>query len=305
MTFAPAIYTNERILLQSFEESLGYWCKLKTRIQAHTSKEKLLTNNDKTLVTDVVEYVHRDLCNHFKEQEQRMKNLMSSGQLVHYMQARYAMVALIDDELLQQNNAIWSLQDQWLNLLLEKSLFQTRIAGDKIIDRIDQLLMREASADQISSQHQQLAYVYLSILWQGFRGVLRLDEDNKRLNELKNKLIELCEVSPIRLDAEPLLPQPYAKQSDNPLKTNKAEDNSRLAPISRWHRIVVLAFALFLILSTAVWFGLTKSLNELLNDYTFNHNNRAILSQTKASASDPAASAASQGENSAPQGGKP
>jgi|GEM_PF-6541594 len=298
MTFAPVTTLHDRILLQSFEESLGYWCNLKSRLKAHTQNETPLTNNDKSLVTDVVEFVHRDLCNHFKAQEQRVKNLMSSGQLVHYMHARYAIVALIDDELLQPGDSIWTLQEQWLTLLLEKSLFQTSIAGDKIISRIDELLLREASADHISSQHQQLAYIYLSILWQGFRGVLRLDEDNKRLNELKNKLIELCDVSPIRLDAEPLLPQPYAKASGNQNKQSKAEDNSRLAPIARWHRIVLLAFVVFMVLSTAVWFGLTKSLNELLNDYTFNHS-RNYQQQSSDSNKNTNKSASTQGNSSA------
>lgn len=276
MTVAPTAILNEQLILQIFEESLGYWCEFKSRIQKHTQNGKRLKHADGTEVTELARFIHRELSNHFKQQEQKVKSVSSGGQFIQYMQAQYAIVALIDDQLLQPGKEIWNgetkEQDKWFGFLLEKTLFQTRIAGDKLIARIEELVNKDSSADQVSSQVKQLAYIYLTIIWQGFKGKMYREQDTKRLNEIKAALIEISEYSPLKIkdNNNPLLEQPYPKYNlQNKDKNSKKEnDNSRLAPISRWHRVVLFAALFYVLASTGTWYSLTYQLNNLLDTFT-------------------------------------
>lgn len=51
-------------------------------------------------------------------------------------------------------------------------------------------------------------------------------------------------------------------------------DNDRLAPVSRWHRVVLIAVIVYVLISTSTWFGLTWELNNLLDTFTAEHQNQ-------------------------------
>lgn len=227
MTAAPRGILSEQLILQSFEESLSYWCKLKVQIQKHADGSKRIKHADGTEVTELAHFIHRTLCDHFKQQEQKVKSVSSAGQLIHYLQAQYAIVALIDDQLLQPGDEIWRDQQQWFDFLLEKTLFKSRMAGDKLIDRIEELVTKDASANQVSHQIKQLAYIYLSIIWQGFKGKLYQKNDTKRLNELKSALIEISEYSTLNIKekSSPLLAQPYSQHNQKQKRQQQQKRN--------------------------------------------------------------------------------
>lgn len=285
MTVAPAAITHDQLILQTFEESLGYWCKLKQELCDHNHGGKKLTHTNGSKVAELSRFIHHELVNHFKQQEQKVKSVSSAGQFVHYQMAQYALIALIDDQLLQSGTAIWNDNNEereiWYDLLLEKYFFKTSIAGDKLIERIEKLVKKDTNSTHISGQVKQLAYIYLTIIWQGFKGRLHREskEDEKRLAELKKSLIEISNYSPVDIKGNqgPLLKQPYPYYSlqNRNNASDKDNDNARLAPIARWHRVVLFAALFFVLLSTGTWYSLTWSLENLLDSSIKEHNQKA------------------------------
>lgn len=87
-------------------------------------------------------------------------------------EARYLKAAMADEILLHTR---WIGRDLWTAHLLEASLFHTRIAGDQVFRRIEQLL-----ADQEPSR-RPLARLYLLALGAGFQGHQRGGVDTDRL----------------------------------------------------------------------------------------------------------------------------
>ncbi|UAA37096.1 DotU family type IV/VI secretion system protein [Paraneptunicella aestuarii] len=260
MTLAPSAMYNNRVILHRFEESLAYWCELKQKLQEHAKSGTQLGDNKQTQITDVPLYTHSLLMEHFTHQENEVKSISSSAQFHLYKQAQYAIVALIDDQLLK--NPPWK-DDSWLNYLLENKLFYSRIAGQRLIGEIEKLVDVDATQKQITAQTKQLAYIYLSVLWQGFKG--KLFNKEERLKELQSSLIQLTEYTPVNLNADRLLEQPYNFNSE---EEEEEAENRRLAPISRWHRVVLFGIALYAIVSTGIWYGFTWDLKNTLENIT-------------------------------------
>lgn len=260
MTSAPGAIKHERLILQVFEESLAYWCAMKADIDAYSAGEKQFTNQEGVAISDVPRHIHKELLDHFERQERKIKNIASAGQFVNYQQAQYAIVALIDDQLLKADT--WSEHKNWLGYLLEESLFGTRNAGFKLIQRIEDLVESDSSVHQVTSQVKQLAYVYLMVIWLGFEGKLFNNLD--KLQYFKTNLIEISGLNNVELGKKHLLDQPYQHTSDD--KHVENDGSRRLAPISRWHRVTMITFLMFLMVSSVIWFGFTYELSEVLEE---------------------------------------
>jgi len=80
--------------------------------------------------------------------------------------AQYAFVALIDETLLFSD---WPGRAAWSDTPLESRMFNSRLAGERVPDAIEQLLREHEPATR------DLANVYLMCLTLGFRGRLRGD----------------------------------------------------------------------------------------------------------------------------------
>jgi type VI secretion system protein ImpK len=95
--------------------------------------------------------------------------------------ARYLKAALADELLL---NMPWVGRERWTEHLLEAALFRTSVAGDRVFERIEELLSsREPSL-------RTLAGIYLSALALGFQGKYRGLEDRSRLDSYRLELYQ-------------------------------------------------------------------------------------------------------------------
>lgn len=95
--------------------------------------------------------------------------------------ARYLKAALADELLL---NMPWVGRDHWTDHLIEASLFRTSIAGERVFERIEQVLSsREPSLRPIAS-------LYLSALALGFQGRYRGALDSGRFTGFKHELFQ-------------------------------------------------------------------------------------------------------------------
>lgn len=260
MTLAPTAKHTQRVILHCFEESLALWCDLKAKLHAHYHSGKNIAADDSNQITDIPLYIHGTLKDHFAQQEEQIRSISSTTQFAYYKQAQYAIVALIDDQLLQ--NPPWEKED-WLKHLLEDAMFESRIAGQRLISEIETLVEIDANKQQLSAHQQQLAYIYLSILWQGFKGKLYRNEE--RLKDLQLSLIQITEYLPANLNAKRLLEQPYNHTSND--QDDEEAENRRLAPITRWHRVVLFGFVIYALISSAIWFGFTWDLNKTLKAF--------------------------------------
>lgn len=121
-----------------------------------------------------------------------------------YREAQYAMAAIADEVLLHLVD--WEGRQRWREYLLESALFQTQIAGERIFDRIDQMLRSGVNADA------DLAAVYLVVLSLGFRGKYRGEDDHGALHAYRQRLrvlIRRREAAPDDPD-QPLFAEAYA-----------------------------------------------------------------------------------------------
>jgi type VI secretion system protein ImpK len=97
--------------------------------------------------------------------------------------ARYLKAALADELLL---NMEWVGRERWTEHLLEASLFRTSVAGERVFERIEELLSsREPSL-------RTLAALYLSALALGFQGKYRGLEDRSRLDSYRQELYQFA-----------------------------------------------------------------------------------------------------------------
>lgn len=96
-----------------------------------------------------------------------------------YRDAQYVMAALGDEVFLHLD---WRGRQVWAGALLEARLSGTHVAGERVFDRIDQLL-RDRDPVQ-----RDLAAVYLMALSLGFQGRYRESRDAARLEEYRREL---------------------------------------------------------------------------------------------------------------------
>jgi len=96
-----------------------------------------------------------------------------------YRDAQYVMAALADEVFLHLD---WWGRGAWAASLLEARLFGTQVAGERVFERIGQLL-RDHDPVQ-----RDLAAVYLMALSLGFQGRYRDSPDAYRLEELRREL---------------------------------------------------------------------------------------------------------------------
>jgi type IV/VI secretion system ImpK/VasF family protein len=85
---------------------------------------------------------------------------------------RYLMAAYADELLI---STTWEHQARWIDFLVEEKLFGTRHAGDKVLDRIEDLLRNS------DSERRDMALPYMFALALGFRGRTQADAHGEQL----------------------------------------------------------------------------------------------------------------------------
>ncbi|MBY6262595.1 hypothetical protein EI613_11820 [Azospirillum sp. 412522] len=169
-----------------------------------------------------------------------------------YREAQYAMAALADDLFI--HDVEWNGREVWRSALLEQALFRTRLAGERIFDRMEALL---ASNDRRLSQ---LAAVYLLLLGLGFKGRHREPGGAVHLRSLSARLFEFIagresELAPGLLPAgRTLIPSTYAHtMTDGQMRT--------LARGVRWPVVLAALAGVWIVVGQAMWWVTTANLS--------------------------------------------
>ena len=125
--------------------------------------------------------LERHLENLIELQTLESKREGSRFELESIADARYLKAALADEMLL---NTPWIGRDKWTSYLLEAALFRTSVAGDRIFERIEEVLStREPS-------RRDIARLYLFALALGFQGRFRGQNEGARLAGLREELFQ-------------------------------------------------------------------------------------------------------------------
>lgn len=264
-------------ILHHFEESLRYWSQLSIDLKDHKQGGTSLTKDNSVTIDNVPAFAHNLLKKHFMEKEAALRSTLIDAQFQLYKQTQYALIALIDDQLLQAPP--WDDKDAWLSHMLEAELFKSRIAGQRLIDNIEDLINHRHFAEQQDTE-RQLAYVYLNVLWLGFKG--RLFNNDAKLRELQLSLTQLTGFLPINLKSKRYLAQPYNYTTNDP--DNENQPNRRLAPIGKWHKVVLISAIVYGVISTAVWYGFTWDLEHTLETYISDNSTKTIQDNNQSGA---------------------
>lgn len=154
-------------------------------------------------------------------------------------EAQYVMAALADETLL---NFEWPGRDVWTSCLVEEAMFGSRIAGDRIFDRLDELLRTRDPA------RRDLALMYLLALALGFEGRYRGTDSAARMQAYRAALFRFrYGRDPDPSDrARQISPQAYAFTVGDAVP-------QRMPHIGRWVLVLVLVLVGMLGVSELVW----------------------------------------------------
>lgn len=170
-----------------------------------------------------------------------------------YREAQYLMVALADETLLHGEG--WSGREQWMDNLLELSLFGTRVAGEKLFQNLDSLLaMRTPDPD--------LMAVYLAVLSLGFRGRYWRQQDNPQLRRYRKALADRLHEAR----------QEGARQEEGRLKqlcagaymsTLSRETATKLPHLRPYVIGFIVLFSLYTLVAHGIWYDRTGRIDSL------------------------------------------
>lgn len=198
------------------------------------------------------EIVIRQLQDFLEAQAAQVARTATDLMINQYREAQYAMAALADDLFIHEVE--WNGREIWRTSLLEHALFRTRLAGERVFDRMEALL---ASNDRRLSQ---LAAVYLLVLGLGFKGRYRTPGGDAQLRGISARLFEFIAGRDADLAAamptaeRALFPQAYSHTlSEGPARA--------LARGPRWPLVLAAVGALWLVAGQAAWWVSTTSLS--------------------------------------------
>lgn len=166
-----------------------------------------------------------------------------------YREAQYVMAALADEVLLHGD--AWTGREHWLDNLLELSLFGTRVAGERVFQRLDVLL---AGPPQ---QEYELLSVYLAALSLGFRGRYHRPQDEPVRRRYRQGLADrLADAAGYDGPAPLLCPTAYTA-------TVTEGREVRLPHLRPWFYGLLIVLALHTAVAHGIWFVRTYRLGPL------------------------------------------
>jgi type VI secretion system protein ImpK len=178
----------------------------------------------------------------------------SDVMLAQYREAQYAMAALADDVFLHEIQ--WDGSEVWRLSHLEQRLFRSRLAGDRIFDRMDALL---AAGDR---RLVQLAAVYLCILSLGFKGRYRGPTGEPQIRGYAQRLFEMVAGREPDLIGSwggaairPIVPSAYAH-------TVRGETARRYRWHPKWPLLLAGVAAAWIVVGQVLWMTSSSSLSE-------------------------------------------
>ena len=174
-----------------------------------------------------------------------------------YEEVRYIYAALADEIFLSEP---WSGQQEFINYLIEEKVFLTSEAGEKIFDRIDELLRSKPE------QMIELAELYLQILIIGFEGQYRgRDSENKIEEYIRSLYVYINRKEPglgnkkSEVNGEQKIDRVHYERIVSNLKPVK------FFRINRPVFISLVVIVLLLIISQIIYVVMTKPLRDILD----------------------------------------
>ncbi len=165
-----------------------------------------------------------------------------------YRDAQYVMAAIGDEVFLHLD---WWGRRAWASSLLEARLFGSQVAGERVFERIDELL-RDRDPVQ-----RELAAVYLLALSLGFEGRFRESRDAFRLEEYRRELFGFV-----------FRRQPSLLRGERRLFPGAYEHTLRSAPpapsrrATRWAAVLAGVAAVYLLAAQMVWDDVSRPVRE-------------------------------------------
>jgi len=183
--------------------------------------------------------LERHLENLIELQTLESKREGSRFELESIADARYLKAALADEMLL---NTPWIGRETWTSHLLEAALFRTSIAGNRVFDRIEEVLSsREPS-------RRDIARLYLFALALGYQGQYRGMNEQGRLAGLREELFQFVYQRPPELAGRDRV------LSDRPYASTLSHIAPRKLPtLSRWTVAFLLGIVGLLAISEMLW----------------------------------------------------
>ena len=183
--------------------------------------------------------------------------IASPSEKERYEEVRYIYAALADEIFLSEP---WSGQQEFINYLIEEKVFLTSEAGEKIFDRIDEVLRSKPE------QMTELAELYLQILIIGFEGQYRgRDSENKIEEYIRSLYVYINRKEPglgnkkSEVNGEQKIDKVHYERILSNLKPVK------FFRINRPVFISLVVIVLFLIISQIIYVVMTKPLRDVLN----------------------------------------
>ncbi|WP_294770471.1 DotU family type IV/VI secretion system protein [uncultured Rhodoferax sp.] len=194
--------------------------------------------------------VSKDLEQLIELQTLESKREGSRFELQSIADARYLKAALADEVLL---NTDWIGRDRWTDHLLEASLFRTSFAGDRIFEKIDELLSnREPSLRPIAS-------LYLFALALGFQGRFRGAAASERFTGYRAELFQFVYQRQADLSGRDRVLSERAYAS-----TLSHISPRKMPTLSRWSVIFLVGVLGLLAVSELLWLWQSWPVREVL-----------------------------------------
>lgn len=201
--------------------------------------------------TDMAAMVSQRLKHRLQQQSRYVKDNATEAEIEAYAIAQYAMAGLVDEIFILEVD--WSGADAWSDYLLEQGLFATSTAGRNFFTQLDDLLRTRARGPL----QDDLAAVFLFALRLGFKGQYRGQHAEAMLQTYRAKLVQFLGAG----YASGVQPRGFAQAYQYTMSEARDE---RLAPLSRWYRFAALGLAIYLVISSVVWFTAINRFSEAL-----------------------------------------
>ncbi|MDR0581047.1 MAG: DotU family type IV/VI secretion system protein [Holosporaceae bacterium] len=157
----------------NLEEMFGNFC-----VKVFNAKKEVENNK----ATIDYKALHKSMSSILKASLQKEGNLSAE---VDVREIVYVMAAIVDEVFL---NIEWPGKEYWEENMLEQQYFETQIAGEKIFNQIDELIMKKESLSVGKAE------TYLKTLVLGFKGKYRGCEDEQlEIDLYREKLFEFIQ----------------------------------------------------------------------------------------------------------------
>ncbi|MEX2570223.1 MAG: DotU family type IV/VI secretion system protein [Gemmatimonadota bacterium] len=162
-----------------------------------------------------------------------------------YREAQYVMAALADEIFLHLE---WEGREAWGVNLLETKLFGTQVAGERVFQRVEQLIAERDAA------YREIQLIYLLALSLGFQGKYR-GTSGEGLAALRQALYDLVlpRQASVVTGERRLFPQTYMHTLDRSTPI-------RLPTIGRWAAALAIVLTLYLAAAHIAWVDVTRDI---------------------------------------------